>query len=102
MSVVGEVARLQGCVVNDVTVTFGPFLKEIDRPRRAPQCCACSCGRVWETVSWPRVRRTAYMLVSRSFVRFNTSTARALLSRMTPIERSLEKLRETVSIVKPR
>jgi hypothetical protein len=43
-----------------------------------------------------------YSLIMRSFVRLNTSTARALLSRITPIERSLEKLRETVSIVRPR
>ena len=31
MSVVGQVASLQGCVVNDVTVSFGPLLKEINR-----------------------------------------------------------------------
>ena len=49
-----------------------------------------------------RLKRPAYSLISRSFITFNTSTVRALLSRMTPIARSFERLRETVSIVMPR
>ena len=71
--------------------------RECDKPQ---QFCAELTAKAG--VSRPRVQWAAYSLISRSFVTSNTSIARALLSRITPMQRSLEKLRETVSIVMPR